>query len=343
MPVRIDSWNPAWDSRILEWVEQWTAIGLSTEPADFSKAETGVRGCYIAAGLQPPRIILRMGSPLGAILGGIAYIIGVRNQVWNQVWSQVRSQVWSQVESQVRSQVYSAWSQYRGGNLWASWYAYISFLRDVCLWECPALADFAHDELHARNASWCWYHDKVAAISDRPEQLHRNTTGSLHCDGGPSITWRDGWKLWHLNGVPVEPWLAETRAEDIDPRKIADIANAEVRREFVRKIGLERIAYKCQAETLDTMGDYALLRIDVGQGRKWTYLKMLNPSIGLWHVEGVPLECRTVEEALHFRKPESLRQLPIDDHAGADWYQQGDVCMWPRKAKAVKRYPKVLT
>jgi len=63
----------------------------------------------------------------------------------------------------------------------------------------------------------------------------------------------------------------------------------------------------------------------------------------LWHIEGVPKKtCKTVAEALHSRKPDKMRSIPVAE-TGEDWWQQGDVYVWPRKAKSLKPYPKILT
>jgi hypothetical protein len=101
-----------------EWVAKWLKIGLSTETADFDAAEQAMRNMYASAKLKQPRVVLRMSSPYGAILGGVmaeallsAEASGA--QVWDQVGAQVRAQVgdqvgdqvWAQVRAQVRAQV----------------------------------------------------------------------------------------------------------------------------------------------------------------------------------------------------------------------------------------------
>ena len=79
--------------------------------------------------------------------------------------------------------------------------------------------------------------------------------------------------------------------------------NAEVRREIVRKIGIERVCQKLNAKVLDKSlnGIYELLNLDLGDGRSRPYLKMRNPSIKTYHLEGVPIEIDTVEKALNWR------------------------------------------
>ena len=72
------------------WVDKWVKLGLSTEPADFNAAEKGVRGCYQAAGLKQPKIILRMDSPYGVIYG-TAIAHNIINAEINKVHDQVMS------------------------------------------------------------------------------------------------------------------------------------------------------------------------------------------------------------------------------------------------------------
>src|SRR3990167_10634934 len=103
---RIDRLTQKQIDRFPEWVDKWTKIGLSTEPANWKIAEDAVRNCYRAANLKQPKIILRMGSPYSATLGGILATLLLKSKnVLSRVGSQVRSQVEAQVGSQVRSQV----------------------------------------------------------------------------------------------------------------------------------------------------------------------------------------------------------------------------------------------
>jgi len=229
-------------ARMPEWVEKWVAVGLSTDPADFVAAEAGVRGCYRAAGLREPAIVFHVGSPLSSVLAGCHAVALLRSQVWSQVESQVESQVASQFWSQVAS--------HRGGNVWAAWYAYISFIRDVFGWKDPTLKGFGYDEQHALNASWCWYHDDVASISDRPERLRRNELGSLHCDTGPALAYRDGWTLWYINGVAVDEQIV-LRPEMQSISEIDGEKNAEVRRIRLERYGWPRYLRETNAKVLD--------------------------------------------------------------------------------------------
>ena len=105
-----------------------------------------------------------------------------------------------------------------------------------------------------------------------------------------------------MNGIEVPEWLASQTTNQINPKEFAKIKNVEVRREFVRKIGMERILEHIPHKMLDKQGNYNLLLIDLGdEVGNWPYLKMLNPSIGCWHLECVSQECTTIQEAINFR------------------------------------------
>lgn len=66
-------------ARFGEWVEKWKAIGLSCEPADWGRAERGIRAHYEAANLPPPKRFVRVSSPLTCALAGPMAAVFVEN------------------------------------------------------------------------------------------------------------------------------------------------------------------------------------------------------------------------------------------------------------------------
>lgn len=85
-------------------VKKWIEIGLSTEPADFNAATEAALKAYKLCNLKNPMVVLRMGSPFAATLGGAL------------AWDLLREIKNIQVRSQVGDTVYN----YRGGQFWAS-------------------------------------------------------------------------------------------------------------------------------------------------------------------------------------------------------------------------------
>jgi hypothetical protein len=111
-------------------------------------------------------------------------------------------------------------------------------------------------------------------------------------------------KFYYLHGVPIEePEWVTTPIEQIDAGRILEIRNVDLRRELIRRKGLEQFLGQLFHRVIDQRGNYELLQIVLGESTTQfgTYLKMLNPSIGVWHMEGVPNEIRTVEDALLWR------------------------------------------
>jgi len=131
--------------------------------------------------------------------------------------------------------------------------------------------------------------------------------GVIHCDGGPAVSYPDGFSVWALHGVRVSREIAETPAVLLDPQIVFKESNAEIRREIVRKIGIQRVVEESSVKLLDKSGNYELLGLDFEDKRVRPYLKMLNPSLGTWHIEGIHPDCNTVEKALNWRNGTDIR------------------------------------
>ncbi len=196
----------------------------------------------------------------------------------------------------------------------------------------------------AQCAGYWTPYENLVIVQDRPKQLHLNAAGRLNNPNGPAVEYYDGYGIYAMNGTIMPSWVITTPEEELDPMAITRIRNSQVRAEFVRKIGAERLLKKLDSKLLDKVENYELHQIEIpGEPQPTRFLKMLNPSAPeLWHVECVPLTVGSVVSALNFRKPRELASIPIREH-GADWFQQGDVCTWPRNARAVKPAPTILT
>jgi hypothetical protein len=105
--------------------------------------------------------------------------------------------------------------------------------------------------------------------------------------------------LYRFNGVTVTKELAEKN--EFTKEDILNEKNADIRREIVRKIGIEKVVEILQPKVVDSKHGYDLLLIDLGDKRDRPYLRMKNPSINAVHIEGISPEIRTVEDALCFR------------------------------------------
>ena len=312
----IESLTPEQEARFPEFVERGVRMGLCTDPIDPKDARTFAVWLYTEVLKRPvPKTVIVRG-PLELHTGGMYY--GLKEQKepvpafaeltddkselqdipsarWQEIWEQIKEQV---------DGVHFVWP-YLDGQFWASWFAFYDYMREVLGVELPA----NYDKLRLLGSIGLVYPlDEVCLISQRMSVCERNANNMLHRDGKPAVEFPDGFKLWALNGVRVPQWLAESSSEALDCNEFPKIENAEVRREFIRKAGIERLTQQVGAEVIDRQGDmYELVVVDLkGQTGKSKFLKMLNPSIGVWHMEGVDNGCNTVKEALAWRNQSEL-------------------------------------
>jgi len=129
----------------------------------------------------------------------------------------------------------------------------------------------------------------------------------LHNQSGPSIEYRDGFSVHSLNGVRVPSWVVRQKKEEFTKEQVLGEKNVEIRREIIRKIGIEEVSK--WGEVLDKKWGYELL--DLKLDGKTPYLKMRNPSIDAWHLEGVPPDIETVKGALVWRNGTNRYVKPL--------------------------------
>jgi hypothetical protein len=157
--------------------------------------------------------------------------------------------------------------------------------------------------------------DDVCIISQKPIEIHIEDR-NLSADRTPAIAYADGFKIYSLHGITVPQWLAETPAELLDPKKILtdpELKDVDVRREFIKKIGIQRCLKELGWKPIDAKDNYELGTVEVIDGSPRVYLKMENPSLpGIWHVEAVHPDCKTVQDAINWRAQNVIKE-------GEDW------------------------
>lgn len=386
MAGTIEQLTPEQEKELEVWRDRWLGIGLSTERANRPRAEAAISEMYRVIGLKPPTFVwcespkkcLETLSLLGSFDAAmekgtkpLLKILGVKTEdLADDIPMPDLLACLQEKKDGLKKLAHKPEREYLGKEWWgqheAYWIATYLFCREV-LSVAYGEEKNKYIDLWAevcQSCCWWWPFEETCVISERPTACHLNADGRLHCENGPALAFNDeNCQLYSLNGVIVSKWLVETPAEQIDPTEVAKEKNAEVRREIVRKIGVERVCHKLGAKVIhkideatlkkylkhypkkivDALREYELLELKI-DGHNWKYLKMHNPSVPeVWHVEGVDNSVNTVEEALHWRKPQAMQKVPIDDVNGEEWPLQGDVHMWPRNAKKLKRFPNQMT
>ena len=281
--MKIKSLTKEQIARFPEFVQKWTQIGLSTEPANRREAEIGITEAYHVAGLEKPMIVW-CGSPLAQGLtralvfnlekSGLQIAASVRASVgasvMDSVWASVMASVWDSVGDSVMASVRdSVWD-----SVWASvcgqhdagWLSFYDFFR------VAAALDTETNKLCgilrvAQSAGWWLLHEKICWVAERHTTLKRDDQGRLHCETGPAVQYPDGWSIYASHGVRLPSWIVE-RPVEISVANIDSENNAEIRRVMIEKFGRQRWI-KESGSTLIHSDDFgALFRRHFPDGRE---------------------------------------------------------------------------
>lgn len=155
--------------------------------------------------------------------------------------------------------------------------------------------------------------DQVTIVCEKPIAIHLNENNVLHRDGGPALEYagNGGMKLWYLNGVKVPEYLVTTPSHELTVDQFLSEKNADVRAEFIRKMGVERLLEL--GKKIDTHENYDEPFWNDSEYELWDmesifqthdyapFLKMRNPTTKVWHLEGVSPNCRNLRDAIKER------------------------------------------
>jgi hypothetical protein len=190
---------------------------------------------------------------------------------------------------------------------WSGYYAFYEFIQKELL---PSISIQHLDEMIEFNKKipFMYVHKGFCVVSQAPIEIHRKGT-LLHNETGLAVRFSDNWGVHALNGIRMPANYVETQAKDISVSDVMKEQNVDVRREVLRKIGLERFIKETGGKCLDKLTiklngkscEYQLLEINLENNVTARVLKMDNPSIDAMHVEGVEDTCNSVKEALAWR------------------------------------------
>jgi hypothetical protein len=226
---------------------------------------------------------------------------------------------------------------------WLSIYAIGA--RQLGLPSVQAWADPVYDA-YLSGAWFLYWTDENLYWVAKPH-IYYDARHQLHCATGPAIT-SDIEPFWYWHGVLVTEQIV-LHPDTLTAEDIASEANAQVRQVMVARLGIERVCQLFKAKTIHQktltinaiQHPYEVIEAQVGVVT-FRALKMVNPSVGVYHVEPLMGMPNTVDEALHARKPAWMQRIPVSTD-GLKWYQQGDVYIVPDGASSLQPYPEILT
>lgn len=292
------------EDKIPEYRKIWEDIGLDTEIYPDDEMIKAIKDLYAIMKFEEPTVTI-VDSPKACLLLAM-----------------------EKYPNKSKSEIISSFMY---GQQDGHWIAFYHFFRDEVKMEKDEFMEIF--EPVVRKCHWYLALENEVILSRKPLVMNVAKGNVLHCETGPVIEYRDGWKKYCLNNVGVPEWLVMSKDCDLDPKQFFTLKNVEERREFIRKFGVERLkshgklldkkAFRDCVEMIPTRdyvhtlnngetkylaeGVYELY--DMGKlfpsKRNAPYLFMLNPSLGTFCAEGVPQGTKTVEEALRFRNKTS--------------------------------------
>ena len=141
----------------------------------------------------------------------------VRNSISNSVWNSVRNSVSNSIENSVSNSIENSVEnekltlyEFNYQNLTnIGWFAFYDYFYDFDIYDEKTKENFnIYKNFLKSGVFFSACYSDIAIVSRRPIVVRKDDEGRLHSDQQSSIEWRDGYKLFHLDGVelPKDLW-----------------------------------------------------------------------------------------------------------------------------------------
>ncbi|TDD75098.1 DUF6745 domain-containing protein [Actinomadura rubrisoli] len=129
----------------------------------------------------------------------------------------------------------------------------------------------------ARSAGWWWPYERLAILSERPGELHRDEPGRLHRGDGPALAYPDGFSLHAWRGMPIPPDFVASLT-GLTPARISSEENAELRRVMLEIFGYDRYLAETGARPLHRDETGVLWSIDLPGDEPVVMVEVVNST-----------------------------------------------------------------
>lgn len=129
----------------------------------------------------------------------------------------------------------------------------------------------------ARTAGWWWPYERVAILSERPVELHRDEAGRLDRGDGPALAYPDGFALHAWRGMPVPAEFLRQLSE-LTAARIRAEENAELRRVMLEHYGYDRYLAESGAQPVHRDETGVLWRIELPDDEPVVMVEVVNST-----------------------------------------------------------------
>ena len=233
---------------LVEFRNEWLAKGMSTEPANFARAENAIMEFYSLVGRKTPEFV-RTASPKASML---------------------------EINRRAGKNIYFPEFSFFGQQD-SYWIAYYLFAEKIGV-------DFGDNKRRlqfwadiAESVNWWSPFKDVCFISDRPMVTKMDAENRLHREDGAAIEYRDGWGVysWHGTRVPGE-WIKNKKS--LTATMALTWKNVEQRRAACEILGWVNVLEELKAKTINRDEDPEigeLLEVNIPDIGKERFLKVL--------------------------------------------------------------------
>ena len=216
----IDKLTPRQEEAIVPFREKWKARILTTEKTD-EEIKQGIRDLYEMVGLKQPKHIWIMDSMLGVQLAFNFIkntdwekldISNIRNNIRNNIWNNIRNNIENNIRNNIRDLIKNSKLEFVGfssnESSWLQWHIYQLFYFEDDLLKEDDSSIKLRKYIDCVIDAWSVYYSPEIAIVSRKPIVSLNNEGFLNNHHGASVSFKDGYSLYYLNGVnfPFELW-----------------------------------------------------------------------------------------------------------------------------------------
>jgi Domain of unknown function (DUF6745) len=217
--------TPQQQQRLVEFREEWIAVGCDCSPADRPAAEGAIAEMY--ARMKQPKPGFRwFESPKQAALE-IKRLANSPDAVWRCRWGQQE----------------------------VAWISFYTFCEEIGV-------KYTGEQSEAlglwravgQSCNWWWPMEGVCFLSERPRAIHWDERGRLHNADRKAVEYPDGWGVYSWHGTRVPARVIED-PDSYTAKELAGIRNTEHTRAIAEKLGWAKYLDKLGTKVIDEWTD----------------------------------------------------------------------------------------
>lgn len=262
---KIDKLTPEQEVKLVEFREEWLAIGRNTAPLDREKCSETIGKLYAFMKLPPPEIRYVDGP----------YALATEPELMKQEKAGKARNLKDINISEALNQIY--WASWDWYGYWLPLYMFVSkhIKSDIYSKEDQANLDLAEEVL--RNCGFLNLFEEICFVCERPKILTVDINGRLHNTEGSALEFVDGWKIFYVNGIEV-PAEAITDPTFLTVDRISSEGNIERKRAYINLFGQERFLEESNAK-IEHQDDFGILyRSKVKGDEDFVMVKVVNST-----------------------------------------------------------------